>query len=193
MKSLGKPWYTQSQYDQASAVYMRYCCDQALHEGRPLPTQPAKLPLMRPPYGRMGAGVCKAISMHLGIAGKRSPWQAPLSRGNMPYGTYPVSPEYQSFTAPQDGQHTQPPSFEDTTERNDGTYGNTQSSSENLEQTLKKAPKPALLALAGLMLLSICFVMFAFQRRRRSIMDDAWRHCDYFRRIRFVRQFLHTF
>ncbi|MFR1605900.1 MAG: hypothetical protein ACLSUZ_05915 [Bifidobacterium pseudocatenulatum] len=25
------------------------------------------------------------------IAGKRSPWQAPLSRGNMPYGTYPVS------------------------------------------------------------------------------------------------------
>ena len=47
---------------------MRYCCDQALHEGRPLPTQPAKLPLMRPPYGRMGAGVCKAISMHLGIA-----------------------------------------------------------------------------------------------------------------------------
>lgn len=168
-----------------------------------MPTQPAKLPLMRPPYGRMGAGVCKAISMHLGIAvlwvrlfflattclfgagliayiflwmalpvgdpvqqayiiaGKRSPWQAPLSRGNMPYGTYPVSPEYQSFTATQDGQHTQPPSFEDTTERNDETYGNTQSSSENLEQTLKKAPKPALLALAGLILLSICFVMFA--------------------------------
>ena len=203
MKSLGKPWYTQSQYDQASAVYMRYCCDQALHEGRPMPTQPAKLPLMRPPYGRMGAGVCKAISMHLGIAvlwvrlfflattclfgsgliayiflwmalpvgdpiqqtyiiaGKRSPWQAPLSRGNMPYGTYPVSLEYQSFTATQDGQHTQPPSFEDTTERNDETHGNTQSSSENLEQTLKKAPKPALLALAGLILLSICFVMFA--------------------------------
>lgn len=203
MKSLGKPWYTQSQYDQASAVYMRYCCDQALHEGRPLPTQPAKLPLMRPPYGRMGAGVCKAISMHLGIAvlwvrlfflattclfgagliayiflwmalpvgdpiqqtyiiaGKRSPWQAPLSRGNMPYGTYPVSPEYQSFTAPQDGPHPQPPSFEDTTACNDGTHGDTQSSSESLEQTLKKAPKPALLALAGLMLLSICFVMFA--------------------------------
>ena len=68
MKSLGKPWYTQSQYDQASAVYMRYRCDQALHEGRPMPTQPAKLPLMRPSYGRMGAGVCKAISMHLGIA-----------------------------------------------------------------------------------------------------------------------------
>ena len=182
---------------------MRYCCDQALHEGRPLPTQPAKLPLMRPPYGRMGAGVCKAISMHLGIAvlwvrlfflattclfgagliayiflwmalpvgdpiqqtyiiaGKRSPWQAPLSRGNMPYGTYPVSPEYQSFTAPQDGPHPQPPSFEDTTACNDGTHGDTQSSSESLEQTLKKAPKPALLALAGLMLLSICFVMFA--------------------------------
>ncbi len=47
---------------------MRYRCDQALHEGRPMPTQPAKLPLMRPSYGRMGAGVCKAISMHLGIA-----------------------------------------------------------------------------------------------------------------------------
>lgn len=79
----------------------------------------------------------------------------------MPYGTYPVSLEYQSFTAPQDGQHTQPPSFEDTTACNDGTHGDTQSSSESLEQTLKKAPKPALLALAGLMLLSICFVMFA--------------------------------
>ena len=131
MKSLGKPWYTQSQYDQASAVYMRYCCDQALHEGRPLPTQPAKLPLMRPPYGRMGAGVCKAISMHLGIAvlwvrlfflattclfgsgliayiflwmalpvgdpiqqtyiiaGKRSPWQAPLSRATCRTGHIP--------------------------------------------------------------------------------------------------------
>ena len=68
------------------------------------------------------------------IAGKRSPWQAPLSRGNLPYGTYPVSPEYQSFTAPQDGQHTQPPSFEDTAARNDGTHGDTQSSSEVLSR-----------------------------------------------------------
>jgi hypothetical protein len=64
-------------------------------------------------------------------------------------------------SAPQDGPHPQPPSFEDTTACNDGTHGDTQSSSESLEQTLKKAPKPALLALAGLMLLSICFVMFA--------------------------------
>ena len=168
-----------------------------------MPTHPAKLPLMRPSYGRMGAGVCKAISMHLGIAvlwvrlfflataflfgagliayiflwmalpvgdpiqqtyliaGKRSPWQAPLSRGNMPYETYPVSPEYQSFAPSQNGQYPKTSSFEDTSERNDGTYGNPQSSSENLEQTLKKAPKPALLALAGLILLSICFVMFA--------------------------------
>ena len=76
------------------------------------------------------------------IAGKRSPWQAPLSRGNMPYGTYPVSLEYQSFTALQDGPHPQPPSFEDTTACNDGTHGDTQSSSESLEQTLKKAPNP---------------------------------------------------
>ena len=32
---------------------------------------------------------------------------------------------------------------------------------KTFKQTLKKAPKPALLALAGLILLSICFVMFA--------------------------------
>lgn len=202
MKSLGKPWYTQSQYDQASAVYMRYCCDQALHEGRPLPTQPAKLPLMRPPYGRMGAGVCKAISMHLGIAvlwvrlfsspphvcsvqgssltfscGWHFPWRPHTADVHYCRQTFSMAgtafpgqhavrdisrfPEYQSFTAPQDGPHLQPPSFEDTTACNDGTHGDTQSSSESLEQTLKKAPKPALLALAGLMLLSICFVMFA--------------------------------
>ena len=41
MKSLAKPRYTQEQYDQASAVYMRWCYVQALREGRPVPSKQA--------------------------------------------------------------------------------------------------------------------------------------------------------
>ena len=51
MKSLAKPRYTQEQYDQASAVYMRWCYVQALRVGRPVPSKPGRLPLLRPPYG----------------------------------------------------------------------------------------------------------------------------------------------
>ena len=128
MKSLAKPRYTQEQYDQASAVYMRWCYEQALREGRPVPSKPARLPLLRPTYGRAVAGVAKAVSMHLGvsvhlvrfifiitsfffgsgliayiflwitiptgdpvqqayaIAGSQPVGNAPLSRGNAPYG-----------------------------------------------------------------------------------------------------------
>lgn len=128
MKSLAKPRYTQEQYDQASAVYMRWCYVQALREGRPVPSKPARLPLLRPTYGREVAGVAKAVSMHLGvsvhlvrfifiitsfffgsgliayiflwitiptgdpvqqayaIAGSQPVGNAPLSRGNAPYG-----------------------------------------------------------------------------------------------------------
>ena len=68
MKSLAKPRYTQEQYDQASAVYMRWCYVQALREGRPVPSKPARLPLLRPTYGREVAGVAKAVSMHLGVS-----------------------------------------------------------------------------------------------------------------------------
>ena len=68
MKSLAKPRYTQEQYDQASAVYMRWCYVQALREGRPAPSRPARLPLLRPTYGRAVAGVAKAVSMHLGVS-----------------------------------------------------------------------------------------------------------------------------
>ena len=68
MKSLAKPRYTQEQYDQASAVYMRWCYVQALREGRPVPSKPARLPLLRPTYGRAVAGVAKAVSMHLGVS-----------------------------------------------------------------------------------------------------------------------------
>ena len=71
--------------------------------------------------------------------------------------------EYQSFTAPQDGQHTQPPSFEDTTACNDGTHGDTQSSSESLEQTLKKAPKPAFACISWS---DAAFHLFRHVRRR---------------------------
>ncbi len=68
MKSLAKPRYTQEQYEQASAVYMYWCRDQAWREGRATPSKQARLPLLRPAYGRMVAGVSKAISMHLGIS-----------------------------------------------------------------------------------------------------------------------------
>lgn len=68
MKSLAKPRYTQEQYDQASAVYMRWCYVQALREGRPVPSKPARLPLLRPTYGREVAGVAKAVSIHLGVS-----------------------------------------------------------------------------------------------------------------------------
>ena len=68
MRSLGRPRYTQEQYDQASAVYMRWCYEQVLRENRPAPSRPARLPLLRPSYDRALAGAAKAISMHLGVA-----------------------------------------------------------------------------------------------------------------------------
>lgn len=67
MRSLGKPRYTQEQYDAASALYMRRCYDAALAAGRPMPTNQARLPLARPDYGRWFAGVCKSVGMHLGV------------------------------------------------------------------------------------------------------------------------------
>lgn len=67
MKSYGAPRYTQYEYDYASSVYARYClANRDPHESAPI--RPARLPLMRPQYGRWFAGVCKGISMHLGVS-----------------------------------------------------------------------------------------------------------------------------
>ena len=67
MKSYGAPRYTQYEYDYASSVYDRYClANRDPHESAPI--RPARLPLMRPQYGRWFAGVCKGISMHLGVS-----------------------------------------------------------------------------------------------------------------------------
>ena len=186
MKSLAKPRYTQEQYEQASAVYMYWCRDQAWREGRATPSKQARLPLLRPAYGRMVAGVSKAISMHLGIsvhlirlifiiatfffgsgaityiflwitvpvgdpvqrayaiAGSQSVSDAPLSRGNA------GSAQSGGIPSPVTGNAA------DT-----ATSGGNPSSSESLEQMLRQAPKPALLALSGLAALAICGIMLA--------------------------------
>ena len=196
MKSLAKPRYTQEQYDQASAVYMRCCYEQTLREGRPAPSRPARLPLLRPAYGRAVAGVAKAISMHLGvsvnlihfifviatfffgtglvtyiflwitipagdpvrqayvIAGNQNVNSAPLSRGNTSYG---MSGGTDNGARTQD-DGVQSPIIDGVS--NDAAYGGAQSS-ESLEQMLKQAPKPALLALVGLAALTICGIMLA--------------------------------
>lgn len=203
MRSLGKPRYTQQQYDQASAVYMGYRYDQTLRENRPLPTHQARLPLLRPPYGRMGAGICKAISMHLGVSvtwirllfliattwfgagviayvflwmaipagdpiqhayaltANRPLRQSPLAKGNKPYETHADSANRTAFMELRQNktqaysQHQSPglagTDFTDS--------DNTQVYSESLEQTLSRTPKPVLLALGGLIALSLCPVL----------------------------------
>ncbi|WP_432624679.1 PspC domain-containing protein [Bifidobacterium sp.] len=200
MKSLAKPRYTQEQYDQASAVYMRWCYEQALREGRPAPSRPARLPLLRPTYGRAAAGVAKAISMHLGvsvnlihfifvvtsfffgsgliayiflwitiptgdpvqqayaIAGSQPVGSAPLSRGNAPYGRSDARGIADAGTSMQNvgSQSAATGAIANETPSEDGWQ-----SSESLEQMLRQAPKPALLAMAGLAALGLCAVMAA--------------------------------
>lgn len=207
MKSLAKPRYTQEQYDQASAVYMRWCYVQALREGRPVPSKPARLPLLRPTYGREVAGVAKAVSMHLGvsvhlvrfifiitsfffgsgliayiflwitiptgdpvqqayaIAGSQpvgnaplSRGNAPLSRGNAPYGES-VAHGFMGNGAGTQNVGTQ--SAKTGAMANETPSEDGRQSSESLEQMLRQAPKPALLAMAGLAALGLCAVMTA--------------------------------
>lgn len=192
MKSLAKPRYTQEQYDQASAVYMRWCYVQALREDRPVPSKPARLPLLRPAYGRTVAGVAKAISMHLGvsvhlirfifvvttfffgagaiayiflwitvpvgdpvqqayvIAGSQPVENAPLSHGNAGNARNLRNAENGSAQSQYGDGNT------DGTQSGSGTQ-----SSESLEQMFANAPKPALLAMAGLLMLGLCVVMAA--------------------------------
>ena len=186
MKSLAKPRYTQEQYDQASAVYMRWCYEQALREGRPVPSKPARLPLLRPTYGREVAGVAKAISIHLGVSvhlirfifmvttfffgagaiayiflwitipqvirsSRRtsSPAASPSRTRRCPAAT-PYGERKKRLHGQQVGKTSarnrqKPARWQTKCNPEDGRQ-----SSESLEQMFANAPRPALLAMAGL-------------------------------------------
>lgn len=138
---------------------------------------PASLPLMRPKHGRWLCGVCRGISLHLGVsvvavrllmlsstlifgagvvvylflwlfmpvgdpvaAAQRIPVnQAPLSRGNR-------------NTMPHDDAHGA------MAAESDGEYAN---GSESLFESLKRAPKPALVAAIGLALIVVSVALSA--------------------------------
>lgn len=169
MKSLAKPRYTQEQYDQASAVYMRWCYEQALREGRPVPSKPARLPLLRPTYGREVAGVAKAISIHLGVSVHLIRFIFVVTTfffgaGAIAYIflwiTVPVGdPVQQAYVI----AGSQPVENAPLSHGNaDGMQsGSGAQSSESLEQMFANAPRPALLAMAGLLMLGLCVAMAA--------------------------------
>lgn len=190
MKSYGKPVYTQQEYDLASAQYLQYCMNR-LSADEPTPIRMARLPLARPQYGRWFAGVCKGTSMHLGVsvvlvrllftassfmfgAGLIAyiflwlivpvgdpVWQAyvltnqqpasrsPLAKGNAPYGASGTHGAYGTNVAPQ----SQETGFAAENE----SYAN----GESLGHVLKTAPKPALLAMAGIVLFASACLMLS--------------------------------
>lgn len=184
MKSYGKPVYTQQEYDFASAQYFQYCMNR-LASDEPMPIRMARLPLARPQYGRWFAGVCKGISMHLGISvvlirllfaassfmfgagliayiflwlivpvgdpvlqayvltNQQPASQSPLSKGNMPYGAH---------------ESNEPPQSQETAfAMENESYAN----GESLGHVLKTAPKPALLAMAGIVLFAAACLMLS--------------------------------
>lgn len=184
MKSYGNPIYTQQEYDLASAQYFQYRVNR-LEPGEPIPTSMARLPLARPQYGRWFAGVCKGISMHLGIsvalvrlfffaasfmfgagliaymflwmivpvgdpvwqayalASRQPVSQSPLAKGNAPYGTYG------------------PGSIPQSQEADFLTENNAHANGESLGHVLKTAPKPALLAMTGMVLIAAACLMLS--------------------------------
>jgi signal transduction histidine kinase/phage shock protein PspC (stress-responsive transcriptional regulator) len=190
MKSYGAPRYTQYEYDYASSVYARhYLGDRDPYESAPI--RPARLPLMRPQYGRWFAGVCKGISMHLGVsvglirliaiastfafgagviayiflwltvpvgdpvqqayrlAEQQPISRSPLSHGNAPYANAPQRTHTMTGESQSGGIRVEVPSATE----------NMQDSGESLEHLLKNAPKPALIALAGLVLIAVSCAM----------------------------------
>ena len=181
MRSLGKPRYTQQQYDQASAVYMDYRYDRTLRENRPLPTHQARLPLLRPPYGRMGAGICKAISMHLGVsvtwirllfliattwfgAGVIAYvflWMAipagdPIQHAyaltaNRPLGQSPLAKGNKPYETHADSANR--------TAFMELRQNKTQAYSQHQSPGLERTPKPVLFSLGGLIALSLCPIL----------------------------------
>lgn len=140
------------------------------------PAHPAALPLMRPRQGRWLCGVCRGISLHLHVsvavvrllfvaaaflfgagilayvflwlflpvgdpvaaaaAHARPVGQAPLSRGNAAFGAASADADPGADTDPADG-------------------------SESLVDALKRAPKPALVASAGVVLIVASILLMA--------------------------------
>ncbi|KFI56350.1 putative signal transduction histidine kinase [Bifidobacterium callitrichos DSM 23973] len=163
--------------NDAYAEYCRYGVHAAYARSQPRlpPMLPARLPLMRPKHGRMLTGVCQGISLHLGVsvawvrlafvlmtflfgagivaylflwmfvpvgdpaaaAAARSQSakvsDAPLARGNRDMSTGKTRAESREETAL-------------------GT-------AETVTEALKRAPKPALLALSGLTLIALSLVL----------------------------------
>lgn len=143
----------------------------------PRPLRPAALPLMRPKQGRWLCGVCRGISLHLHVsvalvrlmfavaafvagagivvyvflwltmpvgdpvaaaeARLRAVRESPLSRGNAGYGADSTDAADAEPSAERDG------------------------SSESLAAAIARAPKPALVAMAGLLLLVVSALMAA--------------------------------
>ncbi|MFC0125331.1 ATP-binding protein [Bifidobacterium apri] len=198
------------------------------------PLAPAKLPLLRPTYGRMLCGVCRGISLHLGVsvwlvrlvfiltsfvfgAGiiayiflwltipvgdprleaqrLRPVHQVPLARGNVPYPTQPATPPafyrqaavpwaggaagqagIAELATPARGTSTSTstststaipqgaaasPSLRSPTaaNTNNAATTGTETSGESLMDAIRRAPKPAIIALAGIIMLVISIIM----------------------------------
>lgn len=193
MKSYGKPVYTQQEYDLASAQYFQYCMDR-LASNKPMPIRMARLPLSRPQYGRWFAGVCKGISMHLGVsvvlirllfaassfmfgagliayiflwlivpvgdpvwqayalANQQPASRSPLAKGNAPYGAHGAYGTYEAH-----GMGEVPQSQGTAFAMENESYAN----GESLGHVLKTAPKPALLAMAGIVLFAAACLMLS--------------------------------
>ena len=192
MKSLAKPRYTQEQYDQASAVYMRWCYVQALRERPSRAVQAGATAIAAPdvrPRGRWrgqsrqhASGRVRSshpfhfrghhvflrcgrdrlyflwITVPVGdpvqqayvIAGSQPVENAPLSHGNVrnvrnPRNVGNGGAQSQDSDGNADGMQS----------------GSGAQSSESLEQMFANAPRPALLAMAGLLMLGLCVAMAA--------------------------------
>ncbi|OZG63163.1 histidine kinase [Bifidobacterium lemurum] len=149
----------------------------------PTAMAPAKLPLMRPKRGRWLTGVCKGVSLHLGVsvvwvrlaflaaaclwgtgvvaylflwiftpvgdpveAARRqtrdATTEAPLSRGNAAFPTGPAHAPDDADTADEDNARSPDAG-----------------SQETVVDALRRAPKPALVASVGMVLLMLAVVM----------------------------------
>ena len=137
------------------------------------PLYPAALPLLRPKQGRVLCGVCRAVSLHLGLP----LWQVRLAFmvGTLFLGAgllayiflWMFVPVGDPVQAQRDVSQSVPVSEQPLSRgnRSDGAQGQkdhdepTAAPYENLLEALKRAPRPSLLALAGFILIAIATIM----------------------------------